>query len=512
MKDQPRATQKQKRHFPWIRVMVVLQLRKREVAIDKQYDRQVTASQRPSTNDSEAWKAHWLSHWQPWRIEPEIDPKRQSFLVKCLSIRPDFNQGIYPFKNVKLNRGDVEWLLEAHHNKYGLISWYYEGQRINRGLDLRGADLSYVNLSGLTLSGLVGSIPFLEGRDIASKQQIEITEEIHKSATINLRGANLFKAHLEEASLIFAHLEGANLEGAFLRGAHLNGARLEEAILRGTDLEQADLRYTHLEKALLYSANLAKSNLHYAHLEGAHLDHARLEEADLSDSFLDGATRLNDIHLTKKHSHGAFLVDIHWNDANLAVIDWSTISMLGEEARALKVKIAAPYQTAIRSNRQLAVALRNQGLNEYAARFAYRAQRLQCKLFWFQGRDIYVNMSQSPSALLQVLQKYGQYFFSLFLDLIAGYGYKPLRSFIAYLIVIIGFATGYFWIGHTVGPTLSPLGAFVFSMTSFHGRGFFPGGIKLDDPLTVLAAIEAFIGLLIEVTFIATLTQRLFGK
>jgi hypothetical protein len=49
-------------------------------------------------------------------------------------------------------------------------------------------------------------------------------------------------------------------------------------------------------------------------------------------------------------------------------------------------------------------------------------------------------------------------------------------------------------------------------MTSFHGRGFFPGGIGLDDPLTVLAAIEAFVGLLIEVTFIATLTQRLFGK
>jgi len=47
---------------------------------------------------------------------------------------------------------------------------------------------------------------------------------------------------------------------------------------------------------------------------------------------------------------------------------------------------------------------------------------------------------------------------------------------------------------------------------SFLGRGFFPGGIGLDDPLTVVAAFEAFIGLLIEVTFIATLTQRLFGK
>ena len=78
--------------------------------------------------------------------------------------------------------------------------------------------------------------------------------------------------------------------------------------------------------------------------------------------------------------------------------------------------------------------------------------------------------------------------------------------------MILTIATTFFIIGHTVGPVLSPLGSFVFSMTSFHGRGFFPGGITLDDPLTVVAAFEAFIGLLIEVTFIATLTQRLFGK
>ena len=47
---------------------------------------------------------------------------------------------------------------------------------------------------------------------------------------------------------------------------------------------------------------------------------------------------------------------------------------------------------------------------------------------------------------------------------------------------------------------------------SFHGQGFFPGGIALDDPLIILAAFGAFVGLLIEVTCIAALTQRLFGK
>ena len=151
------------------------------------------------------------------------------------------------------------------------------------------------------------------------------------------------------------------------------------------------------------------------------------------------------------------------------------------------------YQATVGANRRLAMALQGQGLNEEAARFAYRAQLMQRKVFWYQ-------------------RKFGQYLFSLFLDLLAGYGYKPWRSFVAYLLVITAFATAYFIIGHTVGPVLSPLGSFVFSMTSFHGRGFFPGGIGLDDPLTVLAALEAFVGLLIEVTFIATLTQRLFGK
>ncbi len=81
------------------------------------------------------------------------------------------------------------------------------------------------------------------------------------------------------------------------------------------------------------------------------------------------------------------------------------------------------------------------------------------------------------------------------------------------MLVLIGQVFQIIVIGHKVGPVLSPLGSVVFSMTSFHGRGFFPGSsIALDDPLTVLAALEAFIGLLIEVTFIATITQRLFGK
>ncbi len=56
-----------------------------------------------------------------------------------------------------------------------------------------------------------------------------------------------------------------------------------------------------------------------------------------------------------------------------------------------------------------------------------------------------------------------------------------------------------------------PVEAAVFSVTSFHRRGFFPGGLSLDDPVTVIAALEAVIGLFIDISFIAAFTQRYLG-
>jgi hypothetical protein len=49
--------------------------------------------------------------------------------------------------------------------------------------------------------------------------------------------------------------------------------------------------------------------------------------------------------------------------------------------------------------------------------------------------------------------------------------------------------------------TLTPL-------ASFHGRGFFQPVQSLGDPIAALAALEAVLGLLIEISFIATFTQR----
>ncbi len=416
--------------------------------MSEQDGRQAPALQHPTTSDPEAWKAYWTSQGQPWRTEPEIGTKRQEELAQRRAVIPDIKQGIYPFKDMKLSRADVEWLLATLENGRGPVDWEDKSQRNRKGLDLRGADLSQKDLSGLPLACIQGGL--------TSDEWLYATDEQRNMSVVQMGKADLVEAQLQGTDLFKAQLQGADLRAAKLQGAHLVKAQLQ-----GADLQRAEL------------------------------DGVGLYKATLSD---------------EKYG-SALLTDIRWGEVNLAVVDWTPVKMLGDEQVARQKKDSEggikdkrtrldEYKRAVRASRQLSVVLRNQGLNEDAARFAYRAQLLQRRVFRLQGG----------------IRSFGQYLSSLLLDLLAGYGYKPWRSFLAYLIVITGFATTYFFIGRTVGPVLSPLGSFVFSMTSFHGRGFFPGGIGLDDPLTVLAALEAFVGLLIEVTFIATLTQRLFGR
>src|SRR5439155_24993431 len=137
-----------------------------------------------------------------------------------------------------------------------------------------------------------------------------------------------------------------------------------------------------------------------------------------------------------------------------------------------------------------------------AARFAYRAQVLQRAVLWLQG-------FQPQVSLWQRVRKLSSYVFSLFLGLLAGYGYHPAKTTFWYLFVIGGFATAYAFFGHL--PLLPD--ALVFSFMSFHGRGFFPSlsnETNLHNPLVMLAAAEAVIGLFIEISFIATFTKRFF--
>jgi uncharacterized protein YjbI with pentapeptide repeats len=442
---------------------------------------------RPALDDQDGWKAYWAARGQPWRTEPEIDAKRQAELNQHRAIVPDVRQGMYPFKGMKLSRADIECLLAAHENGRGPVDWSDEGQRERKGLDLRGTDLRQADLHGLPLARVYCGL--------TNDEQQWASEGQCMMARAHLGGAILDYAHLQGAELHHVCLEAAQFQDTHLEQAQLVDAQLQGTCLGRVYFQQANLTRAALDKSTLNEVELSETNLREAKLEGASVKHLKLGDRDYL---------------------GPFVADAQWTGVNLAVIDWSHEVILGDEQSASQKSVAgkkktsssrlAEHEGAVRANRQFAAALQAQGLNEEAKPFAYRAQVLQRNVFWFR-------MTQHSSSWRKWIGFLGAWLFSWFLFLIAGYGYKPGRSFLAYLLMISGFATTYYVLGHTVGPTLSPLSAFVFSMTSFHGRGFVPGNnISLDDPLTVLAALEALVGLIIEVTFIATLTQRFFNR
>jgi hypothetical protein len=287
-------------------------------------------------------------------------------------------------------------------------------------------------------------------------------------------------------------------------------------------LKSLDCKLTPEQRADLCKAaaiDMAGADLHQTHLEGANLFGANLENVDLSGAHLDHLTDLTDVKLGKPH-----LLNVRWGNANISVVDWKKVDQLGEEQEACAwlqdENRKHDYKSgeelfleAVRSNRQLSTTLEEQGLTEAAARYAYRAQRLQRRVLMLQARQVRGT---------DRVQMWGSYLFSKYLDILAGYGYKPGRTAVAYIGTILVFFLLYAVIGHLGSTHVSWPGALVLSVTAFHGRGFFPGMSNpnpavpnpdlLDMGLIRLSALEAVIGLFIEISFIATFTQRFFGR
>jgi hypothetical protein len=153
----------------------------------------------------------------------------------------------------------------------------------------------------------------------------------------------------------------------------------------------------------------------------------------------------------------------------------------------------------VRAHRQLAVSLQTQGLSEVSVHYAFRAQLLQRRLLHLQG-----------------LRKLGQYLLSWFLYLLAGYGYRLSRIFVAYGLTVGLFAAGYLAAGILAHPGQLPTGAAVsdalqISLNAIHGRVFFVQ-FGLDTLQSWLATAESIVGIVIEGVFVAMLIQRFFGR
>jgi uncharacterized protein YjbI with pentapeptide repeats len=394
-------------------------------------------------------------------------------------------------------------------------------------LDLSGQNLSQINLSDLNLNGANLSRTDLSGANLRGV-------DLHNA---DLRGANLHGAdltyiklrstNLQRANLSRANLSGANLNGSYLSrinlssanlcDATLSGADLRGTNLSGADLSGANLRHTNLTKANLPTANLSGVNLLKANLNGADLSGANLQNTNLSSAKLNEAN-LTNVNFADSNAVGPELVDVFWGDTNLNIVKWFQIKILGDEQEAnqklretiftkeLKKKTRKireeDYYCAARAYRQLSVALKAQGINE-GNEFAFRAQLMQRKSLWFA-------LTSKDVKPLTRFSLFGKLLFSWFLFLIAGYGYRISHAFASYAAIVTIFALIYL-----SSTSANLLEAIVASINALHGRAVTSNistAIGQNDGLLLATGVEAVIGLIVEITFIAAITQRFFNK
>lgn len=409
---------------------------------------------------------------------PINDGRRRELLGRALRWRAEYADSDRPgpFASVKLSGADVfflaAWTLAPDNptsaepllrcSQAGML-----GERDPRlvvslgGLHLEDADLSGANLDDALLNG------------------------------VQLQRANLQGARLSGANLPLARLDGADLRGATLDGANLTGAYLKGARLITIHAERTLFCDTRLEGASLAGASLAGADLRAAHLQGANLLQASLAGADLRGASLDAATSFEGVRLHDRAHGAAALGDLIWDSVRLTRTDWRALRRLGDE-RFITRHDADTYVAVIRAYRQLAAALRAQGLHEDALRLAHRGcvwqRRLRLRRF-------------------QLLRYLG----SWLLALSAGYGYRPGRALLWFTAIVGGFALAYLQLPHFLDLGMASLPwsqAVATSLADAQGLALYQLAATPHAAIAPLRLAEGVLGLLDELGLVVALVLR----
>jgi uncharacterized protein YjbI with pentapeptide repeats len=482
-----------------------------------------------------AWHGIAIDHRAP---SSERQKQLRDECEKNLSV------GSPPFAGVRItSRGELEWIIGEKSRTSGsdlesnvridLREANLSGTNFGN-IALEGADLRDVNLSESCLDGANLNAVDLSGG--ANLQNASLCGTDFHMANLNrvvLEGADLRGAYLEEADLTAASLYKADLNAAILiavkfcdadlrkvnlSNAILKRADLSGAILTGANLSQSRLERSNLSGAILIGVNLSHAQLKRADLSGANIRRANLERADLRWANLRGtsaeevrmhaATQLEGVLLDSQTK----LSDVVWNGVPLARVNWAQMPKLGDEVsiveakkrrsasksrrerKDLRLPVAQAYRQVARGYHGLSVTLRSQGLSNFASAYRLRELRMERRALRIEG-------------------KFWAWLGLRLLGILSGGGERPSRTVRAYVITITSFAILYYLLGIFTNADLSPVSATILSVISFHGRGFFPSGARtLTDPFVILAAIEAVIGLFIEIIFIATFSRRFLGN
>lgn len=445
---------------------------------------------------------------------------------------------VAPLAGQTLTRGEVEFLLRPYDGPGQQGPGSLEEGR--GGFDLRGANLDGVDLSDLPLPGcFLGS---------------------YGTTPATMRHVNLMRCNLENAFLADVDLSGSNA-----LGLSAVGMRASRAVFDGCDMDVSNLMGARLDRASFKGAtvrwaNLEGSSLWESSLRGCDLTGSKLVGADLRRSVMNRDTELSGLRLD-----GARVADVDWGGANLSTVDWRSVGRLGDEdplplapahvaPNSWMDQLAASLsnaQSAARAYSQLATALRTQGILNEAHRFEHRLRVKTRHVAAWQAllalRRLLPEARGGPPAFLieryeafdvpgapepQDLSRWRQpnwwipllvgavqqaalaganltaLLTSLLLGATCGHGYRPLRAVVTYFLLVMTFAAIYIHTGyaHSLGQAVPE------SVVAFHGRGFFGTGPTPGSPTSDFVAVEAAVGFITEIVFIAAFTRRVFGS
>lgn len=182
-------------------------------------------------------------------------------------------------------------------------------------------------------------------RDFFKRLDDEFREEwrhiwlnrISALGNLDLSGADLRGANLQEAFLIGANLSNARLQNANLQMARLEGSRLVHAIMKrvfmsGARLESADLCFVNMKDISLQDAYLEDANFYAANIDGRNIFDMKFNRAKLDGVSFSGAD-LKMVDFREASLEGA---DFYM--AKLEHLDLSAAHLLGASFRSVDLK------------------------------------------------------------------------------------------------------------------------------------------------------------------------------